>query len=80
MDGVVPQEMRVGLNRPEVVDGDDLDVLAAGFDDGAQNVAADAAESVDPDPDGHRATPYWFLPSIFNAAAATASAVMPKCL
>jgi hypothetical protein len=33
--------------------GNDLDVLAAGFDDGAQDVAADAAKAVDGDLDGH---------------------------
>ena len=42
--------MRVGLDRREVVDGDDLDILAPGFHDGAQDVAADAAEPVDGDP------------------------------
>ena len=43
------QQMRIGLDRPEIVDADDLDVLAAGFGDRAQHVAADAAESVDGD-------------------------------
>ena len=43
--GVVAQQMGVGLDRAEIVDADDLDVLAAGFDDGAQHVAADAAET-----------------------------------
>ena len=50
---VVAQQMRVGLDRAEIVDGDDLDVLAAGFVDGAQDVAADAAKSVDGNSDGH---------------------------
>jgi hypothetical protein len=39
--------MRIGLDRAEVVDGDDFDVGAAGFDDGAEHVAADAAKTVD---------------------------------
>ena len=55
--GVEAQQVRVGLDRAEIVDGDDLDVLAAGLDDGAQHVAADAAEPVDGDPDGHSPTP-----------------------
>ena len=55
---VVAQQMRVGLDRAEIVDGDDLDVLAAGLDDGAQDVAADAAESVDGNPNGHVSLPF----------------------
>ena len=43
--GVVAQQMRVGLDRAEIVDGDDLDVLAARLSTiGAQNKAPDAAE------------------------------------
>jgi hypothetical protein len=38
--------MCIGLDRTEIVDGYDLDVLAVGFGNGAQNVAADAAETV----------------------------------
>jgi hypothetical protein len=47
------QQMGVGLDRAEIVDRDDFDVLAAGFDDGAQDVAADAAEAVDGNLDSH---------------------------
>ncbi len=47
MDRVITQQVRVGLDRAEVVDGNDFDVGAAGFDDGAQNVAADATKTVD---------------------------------
>ena len=53
MHAVVAQQMRVGLDRAEIVDGDDVDVLAAGFVDGAQDVAADAAKSVDGNSDCH---------------------------
>ena len=53
MHAVVAQQMRVGLDRAEVVDADDLDVLAARLDDGAQDIAADAAEAVDRDTNGH---------------------------
>jgi hypothetical protein len=45
--------MRVGLDRAEVVDADHFDVGALRFRDGAQHVAADAAESVDRNPDRH---------------------------
>ena len=44
MDGVVAEEVGVGLDRAEVVDRHDLDVVALGLDDGAQHVAPDAAE------------------------------------
>ena len=47
---VVAQQVRVGFDRAEVVDGDDFDVLAVGLDDGAQDIAADAAETVDGNP------------------------------
>src|SRR5258708_23220471 len=39
--------MGIGFDRAEIVDGDHLDVLAIGFGDGAQDVAADAAKPVD---------------------------------
>jgi hypothetical protein len=38
--------MRIGFNRGEVVNGDDFNVVAVRLDDGAQNIAADAAKSV----------------------------------
>lgn len=49
VDGIEAQQVSVGLDRTEVVDGNDFDVRAAGFDDGAENVAADAAKTVDGD-------------------------------
>ena len=48
--GIVAQQMGIGFDRSEIVDGDDLDVLAPGFGDRAQHVAADATEAVDGDP------------------------------
>ena len=66
MHGVEAQQMGVGLDRAEIVDGDDLDVLAAGFGDGAQDVAADAAKPVDGDADCHGIAPG----SLQSAAAA----------
>ena len=53
VDAVEAQQVGVGLDRAEIVDRHDLDVLAARFDDGAQDVAADAAESVDRNPNCH---------------------------
>jgi hypothetical protein len=53
VDRVVTQQVCVGLDRAEVVDGNDLDIGAAGFDDCSQHVAADAAETVDGNLDSH---------------------------
>src|SRR5690606_2111917 len=53
MHAVIAHQVGVGLDRAEVVDGDDVDVLAAGFIDGADDVAADAAETVDGNLHGH---------------------------
>ena len=47
--GIEPQQMRIGFDRREIVDGDDLDVPAVCFGDGAEHVAADAPEPVDGD-------------------------------
>ena len=47
--GIEAQEMRIGLDRGEIVDADDLDIGAPRFGDGTQHVAADAAEPVDAD-------------------------------
>src|SRR5713226_6446808 len=99
--------MRIGFHRGEIVDPDHLDVLAIGFGDGAQHVAANAPKAVDGDTNCHarllrspssaplrrKARFGWAqqvnqylcgavpsLLSLSNAALATASAVMPKCL
>ena len=53
MHAVVAQQVRVGLDGAEIVDGDHVDVLASGLVDGADDVAADAAESVDCNSDSH---------------------------
>ena len=50
---VEAQQVGVGLDRAEIVDADDLDILAARLGDGAQHVAADAAKSVDRDANCH---------------------------
>jgi len=49
MHRVEAQQMGVGFHGRQVVDADHLDIRAAGLDDGAQHIAADAAESVDAD-------------------------------
>ena len=41
--------MGVGLDRGEIVDADDLDVVTSRFGNGAQHIATDAAEPVDTD-------------------------------
>src|SRR5215213_8359248 len=46
MNGVEAQEVRVGLRRREVVDRHHSDVLALRLNNGAQDIAPDAAESV----------------------------------
>jgi len=49
--GVKAQQVRVGLNWREIVDGNYRNVLTIALDDGPQNIAADTAKSVDGDPD-----------------------------
>src|SRR4029077_16408319 len=53
LHGVETQQVRIGLDRREVVDGDDLDIPASGFDDRAQREAADATKAIDGDTNGH---------------------------
>src|ERR1700689_1335808 len=47
VDAVEAQEVGVGLHRPQIVDGDDLDVLAAGLQYCAQHEPSDPAEAID---------------------------------
>jgi len=53
VDGIVAQQMGVGFHRTQIVEGDDLDIVAPAFQDGAQHQAADAPESVDRDTNWH---------------------------
>ena len=54
--GVVLRQMRIGFRIAQVVDRDDFYFLvAAGFVQRAQHIAADAAVAVDGDFDGHEA-------------------------
>ena len=47
MHAVARQQAGVGLRARQIVDRHHFDIGAAGFDDGAQHVAADAPETVD---------------------------------
>ena len=47
MHGIEAQQVGVGLDRSEIIDGEDFDILASRLDSRAQNVAADAAKSID---------------------------------
>ena len=53
MHAVEAQQVRIGFDRREIVDGDDFDVGALGLGDGAQDIAADAAEPIDGNADRH---------------------------
>jgi hypothetical protein len=58
MHAVVAQQVGVGLDRAEIVDGHDVDVLAAGLIDGADDVAADAAKAIDGNSYSHEFPPF----------------------
>ena len=58
MHAAEAQQMSIGLDRPEVVDGHDLDIGAPRFDDGAQHVASDPPEPIDGNSDRHLTLPY----------------------
>ena len=52
--GVKARQMGIGLGIAQIVDGNDLDVMfCATFIVRTQNIAADAAETIDGDTDGH---------------------------
>lgn len=53
MNAVITQKMCVGFDRAEIVDGDDLNVGAPRFHDGAKDVTANAAKTVDCDANCH---------------------------
>ncbi len=50
---IVAQQMRVGLDRAQVVGRHHFDVAPPALHDGAEHKASDAAEAVDCDADGH---------------------------
>jgi hypothetical protein len=51
----------VGLDRAEIVDRDDFNVVSATLDDGTQHVSANAAETIDRDLDWHMVYPPGWL-------------------
>ncbi len=53
MHGIETQQMGVGLDRTEIVDGDNLNVSALRFGDRTKDIAADAAKTVDRDSNRH---------------------------
>ena len=66
---IVAQQVRVGFHRRQIVDGDDFDIVAVGLDDGAQDIAADAAEAVDGNANRHISLPGLPLDTAPKAAA-----------
>src|SRR5882672_4174899 len=76
--GVVARQMRVGLGVAQIVDGDELQVVALpAFIVRAQDIAADAAVAVDGDSNAHAKLLRYFK-TLF-AAFTTLSTVKPKC-
>ncbi len=67
---VVAQQVRIGLDRRQIVYGDDFDIVAVGFDDGTQNIAADAAKPVDGNANRHLISRSPFAAGRNHAAAA----------
>ena len=53
MHGIESQQMGIGLDRTEIVDGDDLNVVAIRFGNCAQDIPADTSKSVDSDFNRH---------------------------
>ena len=51
---VEAEQVGIGFDRAQIVDRDDLDVVVpVALNDGAQDVAADAAKAIDSDADSH---------------------------
>src|ERR1700731_3076675 len=53
--------MRIGLDRPQIIDRHDLQILASGLDDRTQHEAANPAKSVDRDADRHTSIPFFSI-------------------
>jgi len=53
MHRIVTQQMRIGFNRAEIIDGDNLYILASRFNNGSQHIAANATKSVNCYPYAH---------------------------
>src|SRR5690606_4436789 len=65
VNAIVAQKMGIGLDRTQVVDGDDFNILATRFKDGADYVASNAAKSVDGYFNGHELPPASFNTAFF---------------
>src|SRR5688572_16467900 len=63
MDGIVAQQVRIRGDRPEIVDGYDLNVGAAGFYDCSQDITANPAKPVYGDAHGHQFSPLGSRPA-----------------
>ena len=53
MHGIESQQMGIGLDRAEIIDGDDLNVLAVRFGNCPQDIPPDTSKSVDRDFNRH---------------------------
>ena len=53
MNGLVFQQMRVGLDRPGRIHRHDLHIVSFAFRDMSQSAASNAAKAVDSDGNGH---------------------------
>ena len=57
MDGIVFQQMGVRRGRSQIVDGDNLDILASRLKYRAKDKTANAAKSINGNANGHRYLP-----------------------
>ena len=78
MHTVILQHMRIGFDTAQIVNRNDIDILAATFDNPAQHQTTDTSKSVNGYIYCHVFSPRKSY-SASRAAAAMASAVMPKC-
>src|SRR6266446_1656650 len=78
---VISEEVRVGLDRAEIVDPDHLDLAVLLLVRRPQDQPADAAKAVDRNPYRHDSSSRssWPIYRSERAASATLSGVMPKC-
>ena len=58
VDAVEAEQMRIGLDGSEIIDGHDFDVGPSRLDDGPQDIAADPPEAVDGDLHRHGHSPW----------------------
>src|SRR5215472_14953347 len=81
VDAVIPEQVCVGLDRPQIVDPNDLYLGMLVLTGRPQNQPADAAEAVDAYPYRHLRSSRKLSPIYRSARAASAtfSGVMPKC-